>query len=95
MLQSMGSQRVRHSLATEQLDSNFLARNIFEFCMHSLLNSKKIQLTKQESFFFFFPTFLRDLTLWASLVAQLVKNPPTMQETSVQFLGQEDPLEKG
>ena len=30
-----------------------------------------------------------------SLVAQLVKNLPTMQETPVQFLGQEDPLEKG
>ena len=27
---------------------------------------------------------------WASLVAQLVKNPPAMQETWVQFLGQED-----
>ena len=26
--------------------------------------------------------------------AQLVKNPPAMQETPVQFLGQEDPLEK-
>ena len=33
--------------------------------------------------------------LGASLVAQLVKNPPAMQETPVQFLGQEDPLEKG
>ena len=32
---------------------------------------------------------------WASLVAQLVKNPPVMQETWVQFLGWEDPLEKG
>ena len=32
---------------------------------------------------------------WASLVAQLVKDPPAMQETPVQFLGQEDPLEKG
>ena len=32
---------------------------------------------------------------WASLVAQLVKNPPAMQKTLVQFLGQEDPLEKG
>ena len=32
---------------------------------------------------------------WASLVAQLVKNPPAMQETPVRFLGQEDPLEKG
>ena len=30
----------------------------------------------------------------ASLIAQLVKNPPAMQETLVQFLGQEDPLEK-
>ena len=32
---------------------------------------------------------------WASLVVQLVNNPPAMQETLVQFLGQEDPLEKG
>ena len=31
----------------------------------------------------------------ASLIVQLVKNPPVMQETLVQFLGQEDPLEKG
>ena len=30
-----------------------------------------------------------------SLVAQLVKNPPPMQETPVRFLGQEDLLEKG
>ena len=34
-------------------------------------------------------------TSWASLVAQLVKNPPAMQETLVQFLGQGDALEKG
>ena len=32
---------------------------------------------------------------WASLIAQLVKNPPAMQETWVRFLGWEDPLEKG
>ena len=31
---------------------------------------------------------------WASLVAQLVKNPPAMLMTSVQSLGWEDPLEK-
>ena len=31
----------------------------------------------------------------ASLVAQLVKNLPLMQETLVEFPGQEDPLEKG
>ena len=32
---------------------------------------------------------------WASLVAQLVKNLPAMQETGVLTLGWEDPLEKG
>ena len=31
----------------------------------------------------------------ASLVAQMVKNLPAMQETQVQSLGSEDPLEKG
>ena len=33
-------------------------------------------------------------TSWASLVAQTVKNLPAIQETWVQSLGQEDPLEK-
>ena len=37
----------------------------------------------------------RPFEVWASLLAQLVKNLPAMQETLVQFLGQEDPLEKG
>ena len=32
---------------------------------------------------------------WASLVAQLVKNLPAMQETWVRSLGWDDPLEKG
>ena len=32
---------------------------------------------------------------WASLMAQLVKNLPTMQETWVRSLGWEDPLEGG
>ena len=31
---------------------------------------------------------------WASIVAQLVKNPPAMWETWVQCLGWEDPLQK-
>ena len=30
-----------------------------------------------------------------SLISQLVKNPPAVQETLVRFLGWEDPLEKG
>ena len=38
------------------------------------------------------------LYIWASQVAQWVKNPPPMQETQetwVQSLGWEDPLEEG
>ena len=31
---------------------------------------------------------------WASLMAQVVKNPPAMRETWVGFLGWEDPLEE-
>ena len=43
--------------------------------------------------FLIFPWRLSCYT--SSLVAQLVKNLPEMQETLVQFLGQEVPLEKG
>ena len=35
------------------------------------------------------------ISKWASLVAQLVKNLPAVQETRVWFLGWEDPLKKG
>ena len=35
------------------------------------------------------------MSSWASLVAQLVKNLPAMQETCVRSLSWEDPLEKG
>ena len=34
-------------------------------------------------------------SIWASLVAQMVKNLPAVQETWVWFLGWKDPLEKG
>ena len=36
-----------------------------------------------------------ELDYWASLIAQLVKNLPAMQETWVRCLSWEDPLEKG
>ena len=35
------------------------------------------------------------MVAWASLVAQMVKNLPAMQDTWVQFLGWKDPLGKG
>ena len=41
----------------------------------------------------YFKMYLR--IKWASLIAQLIKNLPAVQETPVQFLGQEDLLEKG
>ena len=37
---------------------------------------------------------LTKITGWASLVAQMVKALPAMQETRVRSLSQEDPLEK-
>ena len=50
-----------------------------------------VSSTKQASFHL----FSYDLThLWASLIAQTVKNLPAMQETWVQYLGWEDPLEE-
>ena len=36
----------------------------------------------------------RKFSLRASLMAQMVKNPPAMWETWIQSLGWEDPLEK-
>ena len=45
----------------------------------------------------FIVNFLRSLCTvlhGASVMAQIVKNLPAMQETQVRFLGREDPLEK-
>ena len=49
------------------------------------------------SFTFFSVRFLLQPCIYyeASLIAQLVKNPPAIQEILVQFLGREDLLEKG
>ena len=48
-------------------------------------------------FFFFYCRITQKFKTegWASLVAQMVKNPPATQETQVSSLGWEDPLEKG
>ena len=45
--------------------------------------------------FLFFNLYWSIITLWVSLVAQLVRNLPAVQETWVQSLGWEDPLERG
>ena len=43
----------------------------------------------------FLISYLLKIYTWASLVAQMVKNMPALQETQVLSLGWEDPLEKG
>ena len=42
----------------------------------------------------YFQLIASKVLLWASLIAQLVKNLPAMQEIQVHKLDQEDPLEK-
>ena len=41
------------------------------------------------------PIFNESIIYGLPSIAQLVKNPPPMQETLLRFLDQEDPLEKG
>ena len=42
-----------------------------------------------------FQMYFSKLSYGVSLVAQIVRNPPAMQETQVHSLGWENPLEKG
>ena len=56
---------------------------------------KKCHISLLFLFFKFHPSNHILHVYWASPVAQLVKNLPAMQETWVQSLGWEDPLEKG
>ena len=49
-----------------------------------------ISLVLQAAFYYFLRFFFQ-----FTIVAHVVKNPPTMQETGIQSLDQKDPLEKG
>ena len=81
-LQSKGLSRVFSNATVQNI--RYL---IFSFWLTSLyiMDSKFIRLTRTEMCSF----------LWASLVTQLVRNPPGMWETWVPSLGWEDLLEKG
>ena len=52
-------------------------------------------MTAKQSVCYSFKSQYKRGILWASLIAQMVKNLPAMQETGTQSLGQGDPLEKG
>ena len=64
--------------------------------MYNIIQKIQVYNITIHNFLFNDSQFLKVIFLfWASLMAQLIKNLPAMQETPVQFLGQEDPLEKG
>ena len=94
----MGLQRVRYDLASELYwtSSGLPAythlheteRNFGVFCRGTLsqLNCLLSRVCEWNEYSY--------ICVWASLVAQMVKKPPAVQETRVWALGQEDPLEK-
>ena len=66
------------------------------FFLHALsLWSQLYPLILKIIFMYICSQFLSSVLTWTSLVAQLVRNPPAMQETWVPSPGWEDPLEKG
>ena len=79
---------------------NVLSPYNYLLCQDSIFSSSPISNDISHiKYFLAFPHLILLLSLpyhgWASLVAQMVKNPPAMQETRVQSLSWEDPLEKG
>ena len=64
------------------------------FSWYWFFKSKNMHISPSVcAIFDFFYQYL--IVFWASVVAQMVKNPPAMQETGVWSLGGEDPLEEG
>ena len=69
---------------------------VFTYWETSTAHGSEYKFSKILNFTQFSPVSLRyNWYIVASLVAQMVKNLPVMQETRVQPLSQEDPLEKG
>ena len=58
-------------------------------CLAVVVLGWRSMIFKNTAFFYYFLNLI-----WASLLAQLVKNLPAMQETWILSLGWEDPLEK-
>ena len=64
------------------------------FSQYWFFQSKNMYISPSVcAIFDFFYQYL--IAFWASLMAQMVKRPPAMQETGVWSLGGEDPLEDG
>ena len=78
---------VSHSV----LNQRHLGRAFREKCVSESVNLTSPNCHLQKSLYFF---NLYYACLWSSLVAQRLKSLPAMQETWVQSLDREDPLEK-
>ena len=72
--------------------ASFASEMKVEFDSYMLLAHCAICWPARPASFFFF--FFNGSIVRTSLITQLVKNPPAMQETPVRFLGRKDPLEK-
>ena len=108
MLQSMGSQRVRQDIETEQQQSLVDPLQLFLYFFRFYKGFPGSSPSKESACNAGDPGLIPGLGRspgngagnpfqysGASLVAQLVKNLPAMQETWVPNLGQEDLLEEG
>ena len=84
-LPSMGSQRVRHDWAPNK-QAMYWVGAYGKIQMNDLANPVLYSIREWSVHLLY--------TAGASLVAQTVKRLPAMRETSVPFLGREDPLEK-
>ena len=85
--------------ATTECNCN-AAPSIFA-CIHTKPKLIHLQLSHlsssicNQAWFFFFPSLFRiPQMITISLIVQMIKNLPAMQETRVQSLDQEDPLER-
>ena len=81
-----------------QLRTNLQTLEGFRHCLGSRHFRKSIKSPaghKAKGTVTLLTTYNKIIVFWVSLVAQMVKNLPAMQETWVQSLGWEEPLEKG
>ena len=86
---------VNHSKVTKRYVQAMQCKSIKQEKRRSAERAVRFHIGKKLEWLFCEDLFIYfTLTLGASPIAQLVKNLPAMQENPVQFLAQEDPLEK-
>ena len=77
---------------TDSVDPKHRRHDITTLCSETNIPSSVLGAADMNELVWFFQS---PAPIWASLMAQMVKNPPAMQETWVRSLGREDSLEEG